>query len=163
VLKHGTYFYLGRKRRSVGQSLDCSRCWVIGMPKGKNKPPMNSLIWSHSWTANDLEKSQGRRREEGPIIDGSLFRHWMTLKQLFTTDHSDRLPQETPRQRKRKPSMSRRYQQGNVVKYGNWRIVRFRIDVPNQDRRALTYERICPVNGPGRQRSTIDGTVRPVF
>jgi len=45
--------------------------------------------------------------------------------------------------------MSRRYQQGNVVKYGNWWIVRFRVDVPNQPARSLTYERICPVNGPG--------------
>jgi hypothetical protein len=74
----------------------------------------------------------------------------MTLKELFTKDHSDRLPEEMPRQRKRKRSMSRRYQTGNVVKYGNWWIVRFRIDVPNQDRRALTYERICPVKKPGR-------------
>ncbi len=46
--------------------------------------------------------------------------------------------------------MSRRYQTGHVVKYGNWWIVRFRTDVPNQTRRSLTYERICPIEGPGR-------------
>jgi len=85
----------------------------------------------------------------GPIIDGSLLWHWMTLIELFTKGQSDRLHPETPRQRKRKRSMSRRYQAGNVVKYGNWWIVRFRIDVPNQDQRILTYERICPIKGPG--------------
>jgi integrase len=46
--------------------------------------------------------------------------------------------------------MSRRYQTGSVLKYGNWWIVRFRMDIPNQPARALTYERICPIEGPGK-------------
>jgi integrase len=75
----------------------------------------------------------------------------MTLKIPLTPEGlSESLSAETPKTRRRKRSMSRRYQAGSVIKYGNWWIVRFRVDVPNQLDRALRYERICPIDGPGR-------------
>jgi integrase len=55
------------------------------------------------------------------------------------------LPCQTEKRRKR--SLARRFQQGSISKMGNWYVVRFRKD--ENGARKLTYEKICPVSGPG--------------
>ena len=49
--------------------------------------------------------------------------------------------------KKRRRSLARRYQQGSISTMGNWFVVRFRKD--ENGARKLTYEKICPVSGPG--------------
>src|ERR1700741_3165270 len=57
----------------------------------------------------------------------------------------------TPDKRARRKSMARRSGQGGYVeRKGNAFYVRFRIDLPGQEKRAYKSVRICPVFGPGR-------------
>jgi hypothetical protein len=52
--------------------------------------------------------------------------------------------------KRRDKSMSRRTgQSGYLEKSGKWWVVRWRMDIPGQDKRALRREKICPVKGPG--------------
>ena len=46
--------------------------------------------------------------------------------------------------------MSRRSgQKGHIEKSGRWWVVRFWMDVPDQERRTLKREKICPISDPG--------------
>src|SRR5205823_10653265 len=57
----------------------------------------------------------------------------------------------TPGRRARRKSMSRRSgQNGYIERKGNSYYVRFRIDVPGQEKRAHKSVRLCPVSGPGK-------------
>src|SRR5580704_744819 len=57
----------------------------------------------------------------------------------------------TPDKRPRRKSMARRSGQGGYVeRKGNAFYVRFRIDVPGQEKRAYKSVRICPAFGPGK-------------
>src|SRR5271155_4128726 len=56
----------------------------------------------------------------------------------------------TPDRRPRSRSMARRSGQvGYEEVKGGWYHVRFRMDVPGQERRAYLSKPICPVSGPG--------------
>lgn len=63
--------------------------------------------------------------------------------------------------RRRGKCMSRRSgQKGHLEKSGRWWVVRWWMDVPGQEKRALKRARVCPISGPGslsaaaRQRRT---------
>jgi integrase len=61
-----------------------------------------------------------------------------------------KVPDATPRKRRRGKSMSRRRgQTGHEEKSGNWYVVRYWIDVPDQEQRRLERQKICPIKGPG--------------
>lgn len=61
------------------------------------------------------------------------------------------LPAATPNQRAGRKSMARRSgQKGYIEQKGNAYYVRFRIDVPGQEKRAYKSVRVCPASGPGR-------------
>src|SRR5438477_3090779 len=56
----------------------------------------------------------------------------------------------TPDRRPRRKSMARRSGQvGYEEVKGGWYHVRFRMDVPGQEKRAYLSRTICPVSGPG--------------
>jgi hypothetical protein len=55
-----------------------------------------------------------------------------------------------PEKRERRKCMSRRSgQSGYIEKSGNWYVVRFRMDVPEQAKRKHMCVRISPISGPG--------------
>src|ERR1700739_4559456 len=55
----------------------------------------------------------------------------------------------TPVKRRGK-SMSRRAgQTGHIEQSGKWWVVRWWMDVPNQEKRILKRGKICPISGPG--------------
>jgi hypothetical protein len=55
----------------------------------------------------------------------------------------------TPRKRRGKSMTRRRGQDGSIETSGRWRVVRFWIDVPGQNKRQHACVRICPASGPG--------------
>jgi integrase len=55
----------------------------------------------------------------------------------------------TPRKRRGKSMTRRRGQDGSIETSGRWRVVRFWIDIPGQDKRQHACKRICPASGPG--------------
>jgi hypothetical protein len=62
----------------------------------------------------------------------------------------DTFASATPDRRPRRKSMARRSGQvGYEEVKGNWYHVRFRKDVPGQEKRAYVSVPICPVSGPG--------------
>jgi integrase len=63
---------------------------------------------------------------------------------------NDIIPPATPDRRPRRKSMARRSGQiGYEEAKGGWYHVRFRMDVPGQEKRAYLSKPICPVSGPG--------------
>ena len=71
------------------------------------------------------------------------------LPQLQFPTSDNKVAGATPRKRRGKSMTRRRGQDGSVETSGRWRVVRFWIDVPGQDKRQHACRRICPVSGPG--------------
>jgi integrase len=69
---------------------------------------------------------------------------------LLPSSQIDTVARATPEKRERRKCMSRRSgQSGYIEKSGNWYVVRFRMDVPEQAKRKHMCVRISPISGPG--------------
>jgi integrase len=77
----------------------------------------------------------------------SVVEPMLTLLQFPPSDI--KVATATPRKRRGKSMTRRRGQDGSVETSGRWRVVRFWIDVPGQDKRQHACVRICPASGPG--------------
>jgi integrase len=69
---------------------------------------------------------------------------------LLPSSQIDTVAPATPEKRERRKCMSRRSgQSGYIEKNGNWYVVRFRMDVPEQEKRKYMCVKISPISGPG--------------
>jgi len=69
-------------------------------------------------------------------------------------DSNTKVGPATPRKRRGKSMTRRRGQDGSIETSGRWRVVRFWIDIPGQDKRQHACTRICPASGPGLLSAT---------
>ena len=104
-----------------------------------------SRIQGDGCIANLLHPETGRILAE-KLADFFPQHHVSGLQLIFPPS---KFSAATPVKRRGK-SMSRRTgQTGHIEKSGKWWVVRWWMDVPGQEKRALKRARLCPISGPG--------------